>query len=176
MTVPSDRPTSPPDPEAEAALATAHRADLARERAAVFARLIARGEWSDQDAVLADINPLHGELAERMGLVITRFHPEAVVATMPVDGNRQPFGLLHGGANAVLAESVGSMHAALLGQGRNGVGIELSCSHLRPAVSGLVTGTSTPISVGRTLATFAIEIVDDQGRQTCAARLTCLYR
>ena len=182
MTETSDRrPPEPgsgtePEPDTATPTATAHRADLARERAAAFARLTARDDWSDQAAVLAEINPLHGELAERMGLVITRYHPESVVATMPVDGNRQPFGLLHGGANGVLAESVGSMHAALLGQGRSGVGIELSCSHLRPAVDGLVTATSVPVSVGRTLATFAIEIVDDGGRPTCAARLTCLYR
>lgn len=169
MSEPSDRPVSGPDPDAAVAR-------LAEDRTAAFARLIARDDWSDQEAILAEINPLHGELAERMGLVITRYDPDAVVATMPVEGNRQPFGLLHGGANGVLAESVGSMHAALLGRGRPGVGIELSCSHLRPAVAGLVTATSTPISVGRTLATFAITITDDRGRDTCAARLTCLYR
>lgn len=169
MNQPSDREVSGPEPDGAVTR-------LAKERSAAFARLIARDDWSDQETILAEINPLHGELAERMGLVITRYAPDAVVATMPVDGNRQPFGLLHGGANGVLAESVGSMHAALLGRGRSGVGIELSCSHLRPATSGLVTATSTPISVGRTLATFAIAITDDRGRDTCVARLTCLYR
>lgn len=118
-----------------------------------------------------------GELAERMGLVVTSLTAEAVAGDLPVEGNRQPYGLLHGGANAVLAETLGSMHAALLSpQGCFPVGIELSCTHHRSARSGTVHGVSTPLNVGRTLATFDIVITDDDGRRCCTARLTCLFR
>lgn len=118
-----------------------------------------------------------GELATTMGLTLTDVTAERVTADLPVDGNRQPYGLLHGGANAVLAETLGSMHAALLApDGRFPVGIELSCTHHRSATEGTVHGESTPISVGRTLATMSITIRDDQARLCCTARLTCLYR
>lgn len=118
-----------------------------------------------------------GELATTMGLVVTTLTGERVEGDLPVEGNRQPYGLLHGGASAVLAETLGSMHAALLApEGRLPVGIELSCSHHRSARSGQVHGVSTPVNVGRTLATFEIAITEDGGRRCCTARLTCLYR
>lgn len=118
-----------------------------------------------------------GELATTMGISPTTVTMELLEADMPVAGNRQPYGLLHGGANAVLAETVGSMHAALLApQGHFPVGIELSCTHHRSAREGSVHAASRPISSGRTLATFAIEIRDDDDRLCCTARLTCLYR
>lgn len=118
-----------------------------------------------------------GELAQRMGVVVVEATPERLVATMPVAGNRQPFGLLHGGASAVLAESVASIHATLLaGPGRVAVGVELSCTHHRSARDGMVTAVCTPLHVGRTVSTFHIAIRDDQGRPTCTARLTCLSR
>ena len=112
-----------------------------------------------------------------MNVEITEATADRMVGTMPVDGNRQPVGLLHGGANAVLAESLGSMHAALLAPaGMHSVGIELNCSHHRSATSGVVTGVCTPLQVGRTLASLEIVISDDRGRRTCTARLTCMYR
>lgn len=118
-----------------------------------------------------------GELAQRMGIEIVESAPERMVATMPVAGNRQPFGLLHGGASAVLAESVASIHATLLaGPGRVAVGVELSCTHHRPALDGLVTAVCTPLHVGRTVASFHIAIRDEAGRSTCTARLTCMIR
>jgi len=99
------------------------------------------------------------------------------VARMPVAGNRQPYGLLHGGASVVLAETLGSFAAALhAGPERIAVGIEISATHHRSATSGHVTGTATPISLGRTLATYEIVIVDDEGRRLCTSRLTCLLR
>lgn len=123
----------------------------------------------------ADI-PL-GELNERCGIVVTECGPDRIAATMPVTGNRQPYGLLHGGANAVLAEALGSVHATMLAPpGRVAVGVELSCTHHRSATSGLVTGVCTPLHVGRTVSTFEIAIRDDQGRRTCTARLTCMTR
>ncbi len=118
-----------------------------------------------------------GELATTMGIVLGDLTPELVSADMPVAGNRQPYGLLHGGASAVLAETVGSIHAALVGpEGTLPVGIELSCTHHRSARDGMVHAESTPISTGRTLATLSIVVTDDTGRRCCTARLTCLFR
>ncbi|WP_372460791.1 hotdog fold thioesterase [Actinomycetospora endophytica] len=117
------------------------------------------------------------QLAVRMGIEITEWVPERLVATMPVAGNRQPFGLLHGGANGVLAETLGSTGAYLNRIGdRRPVGLELSCTHHRSATSGKVTAVCTPLSVGRTVGTFEIVISDDEGRRVCTAKLTCLYR
>jgi uncharacterized protein (TIGR00369 family) len=118
-----------------------------------------------------------GELAETMGIEITEASPERLVARMPVAGNRQPYGLLHGGASVVLAETLGSLGAALhAGPERIAVGIEISATHHRSATSGHVTATATSISLGRTLATYEIVIVDDEGRRVCTSRLTCLLR
>ncbi len=119
---------------------------------------------------------LNSELTTRMGIEITEQTAERFVGTMPVEGNRQPYGLLHGGASAVLAETLGSLHAYEVGPpGRLPVGIELNCTHHRSAVSGLVTGVCTPIHRGRTMATFDIVISDDRGRRICSSRLTCTY-
>ncbi len=131
----------------------------------------------DDPQLLARLNEHRGELNDRMGVVMTAAGRNEMVATMPVRGNRQPAGLLHGGANAVLAETLGSMHAALLAPaGHFPVGIELNCSHHRSATTGTVTGRSRPLQVGRSLASFAIEISDEAGRRVATARLTCLYR
>ena len=117
------------------------------------------------------------QLADRMGIEIVDNDPNRLVATMPVTGNRQPYGLLHGGASAVLAETLGSYSAGLLaGPDHIAVGIELSCSHNRAATEGLVTAVCTPIHVGRTLSSFEIVITDEKGRRTCTARLTCAIR
>lgn len=118
------------------------------------------------------------QLAARMGIEITDFDPAHVVGTMPVTGNRQPFGLLHGGANGVLAETLGSTAAALHGMphGRMPVGLELSCTHHRAARSGTVTGVCTPLSVGRTIGTFEIVISDDEGHRVATAKLTTVFR
>ena len=118
-----------------------------------------------------------GQLAETMGIEILEASPERLVGRMPVEGNRQPFGLLHGGANVVLAESLGSIAAALhAGPEKVPVGIEVSATHHRSATDGSVTGEARAISLGKTLATYEIVIVDDQDRRTCTARLTCLLR
>ena len=94
---------------------------------------------------------------------------------MPVEGNQQPFGLLHGGATCALVETVGSWAAALhAGPDRQVVGIELNVHYLRAATAGAVTAVCTPVRRGRTLATFRIEVTDDAGRPTASARLTCM--
>jgi 1,4-dihydroxy-2-naphthoyl-CoA hydrolase len=117
------------------------------------------------------------QLTERMGIEITEWDPERVVGTMPVAHNRQYFGLLHGGANAVLAETLGSIAASMWSMPEKvPMGVELSCSHHRSATDGDVTGVCTPLHRGRTMATFEIRINDDQQRPICTARLTCLLR
>ncbi len=116
-------------------------------------------------------------LVERMGIEITEATPERVVGTMPVEGNIQPYGLLHGGASCVLAETLGSVGAALhAGPERIAMGIEINATHHRSATSGLVTGVATRLHGGRTLASYDIEIVDEQGRRVCSARLSCMLR
>jgi uncharacterized protein (TIGR00369 family) len=117
------------------------------------------------------------QLPKLMGIEFVSLGLDEVVGTMPVAGNRQPFGLLHGGANAVLAETLGSTLAALHAlPDRFPVGLELSCTHHRSATEGLVTGVARPIHVGRTTSTTEIVITDAAGRRTCTAKLTCLHR
>lgn len=114
-------------------------------------------------------------LDAKLGIEIVDFDPDRMVATMPVAGNEQPYGLLHGGATCALVESVGSWAAALhAGPGRQVVGIELNASYLRAATRGTVTAVCTPVRRGRTLATFLVEVTDADGRPTASARLTCL--
>jgi uncharacterized protein (TIGR00369 family) len=116
-----------------------------------------------------------GELGAKMGIEIIEASPERVVGRMPVDGNRQPVGLLHGGANVVLAESLGSIASQLhAGMKKTSVGIEVSATHHKSATSGFVTGVATALSLGRTLTCYEIIISNDQGVKTCSARLTCL--
>jgi 1,4-dihydroxy-2-naphthoyl-CoA hydrolase len=114
-------------------------------------------------------------LDDKLGIRITDYDPDRLVATMPVAGNEQPFGLLHGGAICTLVETVGSIAGAIgAGPGKRVVGIELNASYLRAATSGVVTAVCTPVRRGRTLSTFLIDITDDQGRPTATARLTCM--
>lgn len=114
-----------------------------------------------------------------MGIVIKEAAPERVVATMPVEGNTQPFGLLHGGASCVLAESLGSIGASLHGQsiGRpQAVGIEINATHHKAVTSGTVIGVATALHLGGTVATYEIVVSDEDGNRVCTARLTCLIR
>ncbi|MGP4000510.1 PaaI family thioesterase [Streptomyces sp. 8N706] len=118
-----------------------------------------------------------GHLGDRMGLEILEAAPERVVGTLPVEGNTQPYGLLHGGASAVIAETLGSVGAMLHGgPGKLAVGVDLNCTHHRGIRSGLVTGVATPVHRGRSTATYEIVITDEQDRRICTARLTCLLR
>lgn len=118
-----------------------------------------------------------GHLGERMDIRILEASADRVVGTMPVEGNTQPYGLLHGGASAVLAETLGSVGAMLHGGiNKIAVGVDLNCTHHRGARSGLVTGTATPVHRGRSTATYEIVITDEQDRRVCSARLTCLLR
>lgn len=124
---------------------------------------------------LTDVGP--GALAERMGIVITEATPGRVVATMPVAGNTQPFGLLHGGASVVLAESAASVGALLHGgPGRTAVGVDVNATHHRGVRHGTVTAVATALHLGRSVATYDVVLSDDEGRRTCTSRITCMLR
>jgi uncharacterized protein (TIGR00369 family) len=126
--------------------------------------------------LLAAMQGASGELAHGMGIRITVADAGQVVGTMPVAGNRQPYGLLHGGASGVLAETVGSLHAMLIApEGFVPVGTELSCTHHRGMRDGEVTGTSSVLHVGRSMATLDIAIRDAADRRVCTARLSCAF-
>ena len=127
---------------------------------------------------LRDISGMSaGTLAERMGIQLLEVSPQRLVATMPVEGNTQPYGLLHGGASVVLAETLGSIGAALhAGPDRVAVGLDINATHHRAARSGLVTGVATPLHAGSTIASYQVQVSDDQDRLVCTARITCLLR
>ncbi|MFH9564702.1 PaaI family thioesterase [Streptomyces globisporus] len=118
-----------------------------------------------------------GHLGELMGVTIVEAAADRVVGTMPVEGNTQPYGLLHGGASAVLAETLGSIGSMLHGGANKiAVGVDLNCTHHRGARNGLVTGVATPVHRGRSTATYEIVITDEEDKRVCTARLTCLLR
>jgi uncharacterized protein (TIGR00369 family) len=118
-----------------------------------------------------------GALGRKMGIEVLEASPERSVARMPVEGNTQPYGILHGGAHLVLGESLGSMSAHLhAGAGRYAVGIEISASHSRSVSSGWVTGTCTAISLGRTITVHEIVVTDEEGNRLSTVRMTNLLR
>jgi uncharacterized protein (TIGR00369 family) len=128
---------------------------------------------TDTDALA--LTPAPGTLMARMGITLQEVSADRAVGTMPVEGNVQPYGLLHGGASAVLAETLGSYAANLhAGPGRQAVGIELSCTHHRSATAGVVTGTATAVHLGGRVATYDVVVEDPRGRRICSARLTCM--
>jgi uncharacterized protein (TIGR00369 family) len=116
-----------------------------------------------------------GALDKKMGIEILEASPERLVGRMPVEGNTQPIGLLHGGANVVLAESLGSIGTQIhAGPDRMIVGVDINATHHKSARSGYVTGVATAISLGRTMCSYQIEITNEDGQRTCTARITCL--
>jgi uncharacterized protein (TIGR00369 family) len=126
-------------------------------------------EWATQRGM--------GALAQKMGIEFTEFSVERSVGTMPVEGNTQPVGLLHGGAYVVLGESLGSMAANLhAGPGRLAVGVDINATHTRSASSGVVTGVCTPIHLGRSMTVHEIVVSDDQGRRCSTIRITNMIK
>ncbi len=114
-------------------------------------------------------------MAAAIGIEFTLLTPDKVVATMPVDDRtRQPFGLLHGGASAALAETVASIGAALnIDRNKQAVvGLELNANHLRGKTDGLVTATATPLHRGRRTQVWEIRIEDESHRLVCVSRCT----
>lgn len=118
-----------------------------------------------------------GDLAEKMGIEIQELSAERAIARMPVEGNTQPRGILHGGAYLVLGETLGSF-AANVWASPNGyaVGIEISASHSKSATSGYVTGVCTAISLGKTLTVHEIVVTDSAGQRCSTIRITNLIR
>lgn len=114
-------------------------------------------------------------LDKKMGIEIIEASPQRMVGTMPVEGNTQPMGLLHGGANVVLAETLGSVGAYLhAGPNRKVVGVDINATHHKSATSGIVTAVATAVTLGKTLCCYEVEITNDKGERTCSARITCL--
>ena len=129
---------------------------------------------TEADQVLALMRESMGALNERMGVELLEATPERVVATMPVAGNTQPYGLLHGGASVVLAETLGSIGAGLHGApDRQAVGVDINATHHRAARSGIVTGVATPLHLGRSMASYDVVVTDEDDRRVCTARITC---
>jgi uncharacterized protein (TIGR00369 family) len=131
------------------------------------------------DVNLAEAFGGPGGLPERLGITLLEATPERVVGTMPVEGNTQPYGLLHGGASCALAETVASVGAALhgLSVGRPiSLGVDINATHHRAVRSGVVTGVATPVHRGSTVATYEVVVTDEAGARVCTARLTCLLR
>ncbi len=118
-----------------------------------------------------------GALTRKMGIEFSELGAERSVARMPVEGNTQVIGLLHGGAHVVLGESLGSISSAIhAGAGRYAVGIEINATHSRSVTEGWVTGTCTALVLGRTLATHEIVIRDEEGRRLSTVRMTNMLR
>lgn len=116
-----------------------------------------------------------GALDKKMGIEIIEASPQRLVATMPVAGNTQPLGLLHGGASVVLAESLGSIGTQLhAGAERRVVGVDINATHHKSATEGIVTAVATAISLGRTMCSYEIVITNEGGQRICTARITCL--
>ena len=130
-----------------------------------------------EDAAAAMTEGSRGTLVERMGIEFLEASAQRVVGRMPVAGNTQPYGLLHGGASAVLAETLGSVCAALhAGPDRIAVGIEINATHHKAVRDGWVTGVATPLAAGRSAASLEIVITTESGERVCTSRLTCLLR
>ena len=118
-----------------------------------------------------------GALARKLEIDFLELSAEHSVATMPVLGNTQVVGILHGGAHVVLGESLGSMHANLhAGAGRLAVGVDINATHTRSATSGRVTGVCTPLHLGRSMTVHEIVVSDDAGQRLSTVRITNLIK
>lgn len=127
------------------------------------------------EELAAKMTNLPGTLGQRLGVVITYASPQRMVGTLPVEGNRQPAGRLHGGASIALAEELASIGSWLNLDVRQqvAVGVDITATHVRAGVSGVVTGEATLAYKGRTLMVWQVEIKDEQGKTTTLARCTC---
>ena len=118
-----------------------------------------------------------GELATKMGIEYLELGASRSVARMPVEGNRQVVGILHGGAHVVLGETLGSLSAAIhAGPGRYAVGIDVNATHTKSIADGWVTATCTAISLGRSICVHEIAMTNDAGERLSTVRITNLLR
>lgn len=124
--------------------------------------------------MMASMPDGHGKLNEKMGVQVTEVTPDRIVGTMPVEGNTQPYGLLHGGASVVLAETLGSIGSAMHAYpDKIAVGVDINATHHRSATSGTVTGVATAIHKGRSSCAWEIVITNEEGKRICTSRITC---
>jgi len=115
-----------------------------------------------------------GALNDKMGFELLKITPEEVIGRMPVAGNTQPYGLWHGGASCVLAETLASLGSFMYAQPEKvSVGVDINATHHRSVTAGWVTGTATALRLGNTVASYEIVITDDADRRVCTARVTC---
>jgi 1,4-dihydroxy-2-naphthoyl-CoA hydrolase len=118
-----------------------------------------------------------GTLMPKLGLELLETGPDRLVARIPVEGNTQPYGVLHGGATAALCETIASLGTALAaGPGKVVMGVELNVNHIRAVRDGHVIATGTPLHVGRTTAVWDMKVHDDEGRLVAVSRLTLSIR
>lgn len=129
---------------------------------------------SSIEEFLAQLPHGAGGLNEKLGVELQEISPDRIVATMPVEGNTQPYGLLHGGASIALAETLGSIGSALHAfPEKIAVGVDINATHHRSATSGIVTGIATAIHLGRTMTSYDVVVTDERGKRLCTARITC---
>ncbi len=139
--------------------------------------MIAFPEGMDPALIERLVDTQGGELARKMGIELLELGAERSVARMPVEGNRQVVGLLHGGAHVVLAESLGSMSSAIhAGPHKIAVGIEINATHSRSVTEGVVEATCEALVLGRTLATHQITVRDEAGNRLSTIRMTNYIR
>ena len=134
--------------------------------------------WFNKDLTVEDLNPLRNNtMAGHIGLEFTELGPDYLKGTMPVDHRtNQPYGLLHGGASCVLAETLGSVASAYVVDHSKFycVGLEINANHIRGVKSGIVTGTARPLHLGASTHVWEIKIEDERGKLVCASRLTVM--
>lgn len=132
--------------------------------------------WKQDGISLEQLNAqTHNTMAQVLGIEFTELAPGQLCATMPVDARtHQPFGLLHGGASAALAETVGSVASWLCidPEQQICVGMEINCNHLRAKRQGTVTATASPLHLGATTHVWDIRIKDERDHLICVSRLT----
>jgi 1,4-dihydroxy-2-naphthoyl-CoA hydrolase len=134
--------------------------------------------WFNKDLTAADLSPLgKNTMAEHIGIQFTEVGPDYLRGTMPVDHRtNQPYGLLHGGASCVLAETLGSVASAYVIDHSKFycVGLEINANHVRGAKSGMVTGTARPLHLGASTHVWEIKIEDEREKLICVSRLTVM--
>lgn len=132
--------------------------------------------WFNKSVQLSDITSFGDDnLGSHLGMAFSEVGPDYLKATMPVDHRtRQPYGLLHGGASVALAETLGSVASALVVDHKKYmcVGLEINANHVRSARQGFVTGTATPIHLGKSTHVWDIKIHDERNKLVCISRLT----
>ena len=128
----------------------------------------------DRPDIPTEYAELRSALDTKMGFELVTLTPALVVGRMPVEGNTQPFGLWHGGASCVLAETLASLGSFMHAQPEKiSVGVDINATHHRSVTAGWVTGTATALHLGKSIASYEIMITDDAGKRVCTARVTC---